>query len=604
MRRDDIKSKVFTRRALILLGLKASIFLVLISRLYYLQVIKAPKYKMLSDSNRIKFSIIPPLRGKIYDTHKKELATNQNYYRILLDTRQKVDLRSLLTKISTFLGHTYEEREYFIKKVKGLANKKGVIMIYDHLTWEQVARLSAHAPDLPGILIDVAQIRYYPQSEDMSHIIGYVSNVSKEEQENNTDSLYKHPDFKIGKRGIEKYFEYELRGDKGVKQLEVNAYGLPVRELSREDSQSGKDVLLTIDAELQNYVMNRLDNRGSAAVVMDIENGHILALCSNPGFDPNKFTQGITNKEWNALLNDDRHPLVNRTIAEKYPPGSTFKIIVALAIQEYGISPNATVRCPGHYVLGNRRFHCWKKEGHGVVDLKSAIKGSCNVYFYSMAQKIGIDNIHKMAQRFGLGEKLGIPLPGEIAGIMPSRDWKRRYMRESWQQGDTLNTTIGQGYMSSTPLQIAVMMARLANRKYRVTPKLIIPDTLEPKPDLLGVRTDYIDNVLDAMNAVVNESGGTAFGSKIREKKFAMGGKTGTSQVVAKKVNEDKEDEEIKRKNRNHALFVGYAPVSKPKYAVSVVVEHGGSGSRAAAPVARDILHEIQKRRDSGGGMS
>ncbi|MCH2038186.1 MAG: hypothetical protein MK137_06310, partial [Rickettsiales bacterium] len=387
MRRDDIKSKVFTRRALMLLGLKASIFLVLISRLYYLQVIKAPKYKMLSDSNRIKFSIIPPLRGKILDSQHKELATNQNYYRILLDTRQKVDLRSLLTKISTFLGHAYEEQEFFIKKVKSMVNKRGVIMIYDHLTWEQVARLSVHAPDLPGILIDVAQIRYYPHREDMSHIIGYVSNVTKEEQEDSTDSLYMHPDFKIGKRGVEKYFEYELRGEKGVKQLEVNAYGLPVRELSREESTSGKDILLTIDAELQDFVMNRLDNRGSAAVVMDIENGDVLALCSNPGFDPNKFTQGITSKEWNELLNDDRHPLVNRTIAEKYPPGSTFKIVAAAAALEEGVvTPFTKIYCPGGMQFGNRYFRCWHRGGHGHMTLHEALVHSCDVFFYQVSQ--------------------------------------------------------------------------------------------------------------------------------------------------------------------------------------------------------------------------
>ncbi|MEM7617274.1 MAG: penicillin-binding protein 2, partial [Pseudomonadota bacterium] len=580
------------------LGFKLFVFLIISVRLYYLQIIKESKYKTLSDSNRIRFSVIPPLRGIISDVNSKELAINQNYYRILLNIRKKTDLRPLLSKLSYHLGLNYEEQEELIQTIQNKKPSRGTILIYDHLNWQQIARVSANAHNLPGLSIDIAQIRFYPNGYNYAHIIGYVSTISKKEKENSDNPLYDNPDFKIGKRGIEKYYDSTLQGKSGVKQLEVNAHGLPVRELSNKESTPGDNISLTINIDIQNYVMSLLKEQNGSVVVMDVDNGDVLAMCSSPSFDPNKFTYGISSGEWNNLINNQDKPLLNRAIASSYPPGSTFKLITALAIQEAGISRNKLVYCPGYYTLGRRRFHCWKEDGHGYVNLRSAIKTSCNTYFYDLSQRIGIDAIVNIANKLDFNSKTNINILGEISNNLPTREWKQRRFNQRWQKGDTLNTAIGQGYVSATPVKLAAMMASLANKYKLVVPNLTKDNNHAAKFKNLDINPTHISYVLDAMEAVTNEVGGTAYGSRIWDKKYAFAGKTGTAQVVSKSVNEGIDEADIIKRNKNHAIFVGYAPLKKPKYAISVIMEHGGSGSRVAAPVARDVLHMVQKYYD------
>ncbi|MCD6034761.1 MAG: ftsI [Rickettsiales bacterium] len=601
MRNDSNQGKVFTRRALVLMGMKLTLLTSLIARLYYLQIIKVTEYKTLSDSNRIRLSIIPPLRGNIYDRFDTEIATNENYYRILFDPGQASDMTQTLTRLSNILGFSFEEQEKFIARAKKkYKERRGAVLVHDHLTWEQVARVEVNTPDLPGVLIDVAQVRHYPFAEKMCHVLGYVDNVSKEEGDTN-NPLLMHPDFKIGKNSIERTFESVLRGQAGVKKLEVNAFGLPVRELSREESSPGSKLHLTIDAGLQEIAYARLSEKGGAAAVMDLTNGDILTLCSTPGFDPNQFAYGISSEYWGSLINSPYKPLTNKAVSQQYPPGSTFKLVVALAALKAHVNPENKVYCPGYFRLGSRRFHCWKEQGHGHVNLREAISGSCNTYFFTIAQKIGIEAIAEMAQEFGLGEKTGIPISNEVAGIVPSPTWKQKTYKQPWQAGDTLNAGIGQGFMVATPLQMALMVARLGARK-KVVPRLVLDDPNNRLPvsfESMGIPDQHINLVIDGMDGVVNRPGGTAYMSRIPEKEFAMAGKTGTSQVVARSVNEDKRKEDIAWKNKNHALFVAIAPVDNPRYAISVVIEHGGSGSGAAAPVARDIMRAAQARESA-----
>jgi penicillin-binding protein 2 len=598
MRNDSFQSKLFTRRALTLTGMKLSLLLSLVARLYYLQVIKVREYKTLSDSNRIRLSVIPPLRGTIYDRFGMETATNQNYYRVLFDPGQGAKMNDTLARLSNILGFTYEEQQAFIAKAKAKRKEqRGPILLYDYLTWQQLARIEVNIPDLPGVSIDVAQVRHYPYGEELAHPLGYVDNVSQEDAKDTRNPLLLHPDFKIGKNAIERSFEASLRGKAGVKQLEVNAFGLAVRELSREESTPGNPLYLTIDAELQKLAYHRVSEKGGSAVVIDVLTGDILTMCSTPGFDPNQFAYGISSEYWKSLINSPYGPLTNKAISRQYPPGSTFKIAVALAALRAGVNPQATVFCPGYFTLGRRRFHCWKEGGHGTVNMRSAIQGSCNTYFFTMGQKIGVEAFTKMASELGLGKPTGIPISGELGGVIPDKDWQEHTYKKEWHPGDTLNSAIGQGFVLATPLQLAVMAARLATQR-AVTPRLVFDNNalIEGFPKL-AIPEAHAAIVMGGMNDVMNKPGGTAYMSRIQEEGMAMMGKTGTSQVVGRAINENKKDHEIEWENRNHALFVGIAPVESPRYAICVVIEHGMGGSKAAAPVAHDIMLEAQKRQ-------
>jgi len=597
---NNKKDKIFTRRIFVLAGLKASLLMALIARLYYLQIVKTSEYKTFSDSNRMRLFLIPPLRGKILDKRGELLAGNRNYYRIIFDKNTSSDTHKVLTKLSEILEIGNEGYQRLLKKLS--AHKgAGAVTIYDHLTWKDVAKVEVNAPDLPGVSIDMGQIRDFPTGAISSHVVGYMGPVSENEIKKNP--LLNHPDFKIGRDGIERQLEHKLRGMAGVKRMEVNAYGLAVRELSREESVEGKDIKLTLDKRIQEFAGKRLKGLSGCVVVMNVDNGEIVSFVSSPGFNPNEFTYGISQEYWQDLTTNDRKPLINKVLSNQYPPGSTFKLVVALAALKDGYDPNKRIHCPGYMELGRTRFHCWKKEGHGKLDLKQAIMHSCNTYFYNISKSLGIDKIEEMAKKFGFGQQVGIPLTGEKAGLLPSRKWKKKKYNVSWQQGDTLNVGIGQGYMLATPMQLAVMTSRIASGSY-VSPTLIANDIIGPTFDMgnifpkMDIPKRHMNLLRDGMKNVVNVPGGTAYGSRIQTKGLSMAGKTGTSQVISKKGLENIKDKitpEELEKTKNHALFVGYGPIEKPKYSIAVVIEHGGGGSKAAAPVARDIMEQVQK---------
>jgi penicillin-binding protein 2 len=485
------------------------------------------------------------------------------------------------------------------------------ITVRENLDWGQVSRIEVHAPYLPGIVIDVGQSREYPYGSHAAHVLGYVSAVTEEDQLG--DPLLELPGFRIGKSGVEKHHDLKLRGKAGNSQLEVNALGRIIRELSRQEGQPGDDIGLTIDLGLQKLAVEKLEDKiSAAAVAMDVNTGAVIAMASVPGYDPNVFNIGLSQAEWRSIVRDPHTPLTNKAISGLFAPGSTFKMMVALAAIEHRvIPPETTLYCKGHVVLGNARFHCWKKHGHGWLDLKGAIEQSCDTYFYEISKRLGIDKIAEMATRFGLGEMTDIDLPGEKAGLIPTAAWKKRAIGEPWQGGETLVTGIGQGFVLTTPLQLAVMTARIATGR-QIKPHLVrsiisggvartIPFEKSPP---LKVPKDAMRLVKAGMDAVMNSPKGTARGSKIRKKGWEMAGKTGTAQV--KRISKHERDTRVLKnkerpwKDRDHALFVCYAPIKRPRYAVAVVVEHGGGGSAVAAPVARDIMLEALRRDPSG----
>ena len=476
------------------------------------------------------------------------------------------------------------------------------ITVRENLDWSEVARVEVNAPDLPGVTIDVGRSRFYPSTDVGAHVLGYVAAVSEDEL--NGDPLLELPGFKIGKSGVEKTYDGTLRGRAGTSQVEVNAIGRVIRELSRQDGEPGRDITLTIDQELQRFATQRLGEESGSAVVLDVLTGEVLALVSVPSFDPNAFNAGLSGADWSALVNNKRSPLSNKAIAGQYAPGSTFKMIVALAALENGVtSPEQTVFCNGKYEFGNGTFHCWKRWGHGRVDMVDAIAESCDVFFYDLARRVGIDRIAEMAGRFGLGQDLGIDLPGERAGLMPTKAWKLAVQGVAWQPGETLVAGIGQGFVLTTPLQLAVMTARLVNGGRSVVPRITRREQdseASGEADLqIDVASAHLRLVRRGMDEVVNGPMGTARAVRVEDQALAFGGKTGTAQV--RRISERerqlgvRKNEDLPWHARDHAMFVGYAPLAEPRYAVAVVVEHGGGGSKVAAPIARDILLEVQR---------
>ncbi|PCJ58902.1 MAG: penicillin-binding protein 2 [Rhodospirillaceae bacterium] len=606
MYREGGRYRVFSRRAAMLAGGKLVLASALVGRLYYLQVIESDRYVTLAEENRINLRLIQPSRGSIVDRHGTPMARNRENYRVVVIPEQTLDIRAVLDRIGLIVPIGATEIRRVLHEMK---RKRSFVpvTVRENLSWEEVARLEVNAPDLPGVLIDVGQSRYYPLGAAAAHVIGYVAAVT--EKELTEDPLLQLPDFRIGKSGIEKNYDLALRGKAGSSQMEVNSVGRVVRELSREEGKSGYQVALTLDSGVQAFAGKRFGELSGAAVAMNVYTGEVLLMVSTPGFDPNEFVTGLSEKNWQKLLSNRRAPLTNKCIAGQYAPGSTYKMIVATAALEAGlVTPEKKVFCKGYIELGGDRFHCWKRKGHGHVGLHEAIQKSCDVYFYEIARRCGINRISEMARRFGLGQTLIEDLAGEQRGLVPDPDWKRATFGAAWQGGETLITGIGQGYVLATPLQLAVMISRMVNGGDEVFPHLtkeaVLPEGIGVRPKenfkSLGIRQATLAHIRSAMAAVINVPGGTAYGARIRSAKMAMGGKTGTSQV--RRISERERKEGV-RKNKNrpwrerdHALFVGFAPVNAPKYAVSVIVEHGGSGSSAAAPIARDILREIQRR--------
>lgn len=606
MKPERTLSKVFTRRAALLTAAKMGLLGALGGRMYYLQVVESERYKVLAEENRINFRLIAPPRGVVVDRNGDHLAINIQNYQVILVREQAKDVEAVLNRLAQVIDLSQEDIERVIKE-SGRRRSFVPVAVRDNLSWAEVSRIGVNAPDLPGVNIEVGQSRHYPYGESMSHVVGYVSAVAPEEL--GDDPLLELPGFQIGKNGIEKTYDLALRGRGGTSEVEVNALGRVIQELRRNEGEPGQEVRLTLDMRLQDAIGRRIaEEKAAAVVVMEAATGAIRSINSTPAYDPNAFSAGLSHKEWKALVENPYGPLTNKAIAGQYAPGSTFKMAVALAAMEHGISVDHTAYCPGFMRLGDRRFHCWKRWGHGEMDLVDAIRESCDVWFYDVARRIGVDKIAEAARKLGLGEETGIELTGERSGLIPTRAWKRQARGQPWHMGETLVVGIGQGYVLTTPLQLAVMTARLVNGGRAVKPYLAMnrdPATgaltdapLEPPPPL-DIKPEHLRVLMQAMDEVVNSDKGTARSSAIDNENMAMGGKTGTSQVrritKAERERGVRKSEEVEWRLRDHALFVGYAPVDNPRFVVSVIVEHGGSGSKAAAPIARDALLEAQR---------
>ena len=588
---------VFTRRSLILAGMKGMLFAGLAGRLYSLQILEAKHYKVLSDRNRLHSYLICPSRGNILDRTGSILASNQNSYRGILNQSQVTDLPELVEKLRDILGLSEEEVQNIFHQAKS-KHRFIPLTIKEDLSWDEVARLELYLPDLNGVAIEKGQSRFYPHPFETAHVVGYVAAVS--DQDANKDPILELPGIRVGKSGAEKTFDVALRGKPGIKQVEVNALRRVVRELETLESVRGQDTQLTIHLELQKKVSEILSIHESAsAVVMEIHTGEVLSLVSHPGYDTNLFTNRISKKNWQNLLEHPRQALINKAIAGQYSPGSTFKMVVALAaLAKEAINPKTTFYCNGHHDVNNHKFHCWKKGGHGTMNLESAITQSCDVYFYQLAGLVGIDAIADMAKNFGFGKPSGIELSGEKNGLVPSKSWKNLVKRKSWTLGETVNVSIGQGYLLATPMQLAQMTAILANGGKLIQPHLYKNQRLSITEEL-PVPKEHLNHMLNGMSMVVNDPHGTTYAHRIQTPGREMGGKTGTTQVC--RISQWDRDHDLHHNEsqpyhkKDHAIFVGYAPVHAPKFAVTVVVEHGGGGARTAAPLAKEILSITQQ---------
>ena len=604
------QQKVFTRRVAMLGGLQTIMVTALAGRLYYLQVIEGEKYRLLSDENRINHRILFPPRGLIVDRFGIPLATNSPSYRAILVAEQTPNLKATLEAFSAIVPLSERDIAKAMKERQRTQDFKP-ITVKDDLNWEEVNAVELNLPDLPGISIEIDQKRVYPFGGITSHILGYVAVPNEKDVERDPDPLLKQPGFRIGKNGLERQYDAALRGGAGESQLEVNSLGRVIRELARQEGQPGGDLVTTLDIGLHQFAHQRLSSEmAGAAAVMDVYTGDLLALVSTPSYDPTAFYRGLTNDEWQELSNDIYGPLTNKAVAGQYAPGSTFKMITALAGLRAGVSPNDHVYCSGVTVLGSARFHCWKREGHGSLDMATALKFSCDSYFYEIARRAGIDRIAETARLFGLGSVEGLDLPGEKPGLIPDTQWKRATFDDIWHPGETLVAGIGQGFITTTPLQLCVMTARIANGGYAVKPRLVRRISDEAQNDegnpvfpSLELSPDHLKLLRTGMDMVSNTERGTAYRSRIDIPGMELAGKTGTSQVrritMAERARGVLKNDELPWNRRDHALFVAFAPVHAPRYACSVVVEHGGGGSAVAAPIARDILIECQRRDPS-----
>ncbi len=596
MLRDFRKNKLFNRRAVIVGGVQAGMLSALVARLGYLQIFKYEKYSTKSDSNRIRPLITTASRGLIMDRNGNDLTSNHHNYRLLLYTENKPNIKKTIEILSKVLALNEKEQQIILSRVKN-SKRKTIVSLMDNLAWDDVSRVEANYHKLIGISIEEGISRSYPFPFETAHLAGYVSLPSEKETIGQEQNLFLHPDFRIGKSGIEKTFDKVLRGKFGVKYVEVNAFGIPIRTLSTKESVEGGKITLTINLDLQKFIYQIVKDLVASVVVMDVKTGEIISIVSNPSFDPNQFVEGISRDYWKELVEDQRKPMNNKPISATYPPGSTFKLMVAIAALESGVNPLDQVFCGGFFQLGKRKFHCWKKRGHGKVNMSDAIKHSCNTYFFSTSNQIGIEKITEVAKRFGYGEYFDISLFGVKSGNVPSNEWKQKVFKQSWVGGDTLNTSIGQGFVLTTALQMAVITARLANGGVPIKPYLVKNKNAHSQYQELQNRPltsqKNIDLVLNAMGRVVNEIGGTAYSKRINIKGFEMIGKTGTSQIISKR--EDEMSQKEINSYQNHAIFVGAAPMQDPQYSISVIIENGGAGSTTAAPIGRDILLELQK---------
>ena len=647
---EPVNQRIFSRRALLLAGSKLILFSALGIRLHYLQVVEANRYRTLSEENQFNFEILPPVRGRIFDRNGTVLADNKDNFRIEIVSEQTKDIGKTLLLLKRLVNVENWDMQRVLRDIE---RKRGFVpvTVLEDLSRNDISKVAINMSYLPGIKIEVGQSRYYPFGDKAVHLTGYVAAVS--ETELTGDPVLELPGFQIGKSGAERFYDLKMRGKPGQRQVEVNALGRIIRKLPGSEGKSGKDVSISIDIRLQKYVTERLARgrcnalsvddprirsllgRGQrlpqgispingivnvtennklappesgAAVVMDIYKGDVLAMASTPGFDPNVFTDGLSPRDWEQLLSNPRSPMTNKAISGQYAPGSTLKMIVCLAALEAGIASSSTkVFCPGYRDLGSSRFHCWRKYGHGQLDMIGAIEQSCDVYMYEMASRLGVERIGRMARRFGLGEKLGLELPGERPGFIPTRAWKRAALGESWQKGETLITSIGQGFLLCTPIQLVTMMARLVNGGQAVIPQLSNnPASKSARFEAMQLNPQHLSVVIKGMDRVINGELGTARKVYRQKDMHLLGGKSGSVQVKRisrlERLKGKVKNEDRPWKDRDHAMFVAFAPLNAPKYATAVVVEHGGGGSSMAGPIARDVLLETMRLDPTSGG--
>jgi penicillin-binding protein 2 len=610
MQREAQRHKLLTRRTAILAAGQSVLIAALAGRLYQLQVLESDRYKLLADENRFNLQLLAPPRGRILDRFGVALADNHQNYRVVIVPEQAGDISATLEALGDLIEVGEADRRRILREVRRKHSFVPVV-VRSNLTWDEMACVEVAIPELPGVLIEQGLTRSYPFGETTAHVVGYVAAVT--EAELNGDPLLELPDIRIGKSGVEKSEDAELRGTAGTSQVEVNAFGRVVREVARIPGHPGRDVVTGLDMAMQDYLVRRCSVEQSvASVLLDAVTGEILALVSIPGYEPEPFAAGLTPALWKELSTDPRHPLTNKVIAGVYPPGSTFKPAVATAALAAGVlTPETAISCSGFLEVGNATFHCWRQHGHGTLRVREAIKRSCDVFFYETARRLGIDRLAAMAHRLGFGSPLGLDIPGERPGLIPSREWKLATSGGSWSQGETVIAGIGQGSVLATPLQIATMIARLITGR-AVVPRVVrTQGVMQPGGDrapadfpTLGISPRVLALVVDGMNAVVNERGGTAFAERIKDPGWAMGGKSGTSQVHA--ISEYEREHGLRKisqipwKERDHALFVGFAPVGRPRYVCATLVEHGGvhggHGSEVAGPICRDVLREVQRR--------
>ncbi len=601
------KINTINRRLFLISVAKVVVFLGLTTRLFSLQVKEKNRYLTLSDKNRIREWKLPPIRGEFKDYFNKVIAGNNEVYQLHIIPEEIENFRYVAIRLKNILSLSDKQFQFILKKKKEIKPWEAIV-VSDNLSWEQFSKVNSYLYELEGVKSVLSISRFYPYKETYTHILGYVSQANENDLLTNETIKEKFvPGLRVGKVGLEKSFENDLIGSNDIQRYEVNAYGRRVSQLEYQKGSKGKDIRLTIDTEVQKLCNELLIDKAGSICVMDIYSGEIVAMHSSPSFDPNLFLFGINKDDWQLIRNNPLKPLVNKSISGRYSPGSTIKPIVALsALENQIISPDFKVKCTGKNEMYGQTYHCWKKEGHGVVNLREAMKQSCDSYFYEISRRLGVDRLSETALNFGLGKKvLGNVYESEKKGLIPNTKWKKNNLGTGWLLGETIITGIGQGYIQTTPLQLCLMMAQIANGGFKISPKIVIDEKKNQfskdqfKP--LFKNSKNIKIVQDAIFSSTNEARGTSYSSRIKNKKYQFAGKTGTAQVkrITKKERElDLDTLQIPYEQRDHALYIAFGPYRNPRYATSIIIEHGGSGSKTAAPMAKKIFKLLIDRQE------
>ena len=596
------KSKLISRRMFVLSAIKITVFISIISRLFYLQISENIKWRSLSDKNRLREWKMVPQRGVIEDYFGNQIAKNTQVFQLHMIPEDVPNMEELFFKLSKLIDFNKQRRRSLIRKLKKRRPWEPII-ISDNLSWPEFSRLNLFLHETQGIKPVVALARQYLDDGSSSHIVGYVSDTSVRDLESSEFLREINvPGLKTGKNGLEKYLNEKMIGKPGLQRFEVNAYGKRIKELKIIKGESGKNYKITIDQEVQKFTSELLKEKSGSVCVMDVYTGDIVTMVSNPTYDSNKFVHGISTEDWQSLIKDKKKPLINKSMSGLYPPGSTIKPIVALsALENDVVSPKLMVECKGSIELYGQTYHCWKDKGHGFMNMRSGIKQSCDVYFYEISRRLGVDRMSVTAKNFGLGKKVFGLFDEERSGLVPDTKWKLKHIGKGWVLGETLITGIGQGYFQSTPLQLCYMMAQLANGGYEIKPRIIHEEYKSQPFTKLYRNPENVKFVLDALYGATNEPLGTSYRSRLTNPKYVYAGKTGTSQIRTITA----EERELKLKNidlpyekRDHALFTAFAPYKNPRYAISVVIEHGGAGSSGAAPIAKKVIKKVLDRHE------